>query len=32
MAPIVASLSDDDVELLARYYSRLDGLETSAVD
>ncbi len=32
MAPMVASLTDDDVELLARYYSRLDGLETSAVE
>jgi len=32
MAPIVAPLSDDDVELLARYYSQLDGLETSAVE
>ena len=30
MAPIVVSLTDGDVALLARYYSRLDGLETSA--
>lgn len=28
MAPLVAALTDDDVALLAKYYSRLDGLET----
>jgi len=32
MAPLVAALTDEDVELLARYYSRLDGLETTAAD
>jgi cytochrome c553 len=32
MAPIVTSLTDADVALLARYYSRLDGLETSAAE
>jgi cytochrome c553 len=29
MAPMAAALTDDDVELLAKYYSRLDGLETT---
>jgi len=29
MAPMAAALSDSDVELLAKYYSRLDGLETT---
>jgi cytochrome c553 len=29
MAQMAASLADADVELLARYYSRLDGLETT---
>ena len=29
MAPLVAALSDDDVALLAKYYSRLDGLQTT---
>lgn len=29
MAPLVAALSDADVALLARYYARLDGLETT---
>jgi cytochrome c553 len=28
MAPMAATLSDDDVKLVAKYYSRLDGLET----
>lgn len=28
MAPMAAALSDDDVALLAKYYSRLEGLET----
>lgn len=32
MAPIVESLTDGDVALLARYYSRLDGLETIAAE
>jgi len=32
MAPLVAALTDEDVELLARFYSRLDGLETTAAD
>ncbi len=32
MAPLVATLTDADVALLARYYSRLDGLETTAAD
>jgi cytochrome c553 len=29
MSPMVAALSEDDVLLLARYYSRLSGLETT---
>ena len=28
MAPLVAALTDADVAVLAKYYSRLDGLET----
>jgi len=32
MAPMAAALSDSDVELLAKYYSRLDGLETTDAD
>jgi cytochrome c553 len=32
MAPIVAALSDDDVALLAKYYARLDGLQTTKVE
>jgi cytochrome c553 len=32
MAPLVAALTDADVELLARFYSRLDGLETTEAD
>ena len=32
MAPLVTMLTDDDVELLAKYYSRLDGLETTRAD
>lgn len=31
MGPMAASLSDADVKLLARYYSRLEGLETTVV-
>lgn len=32
MAPMAATLSDSDVELLAKYYSRLDGLETTKAE
>lgn len=32
MAPLASMLTDADVEILARYYSRLDGLETTEVD
>jgi len=32
MAPLVAALSDDDVALLAEYYARLDGLETTKAE
>lgn len=32
MGPMAAALTDDDVKLLARYYSRLSGLETTAAD
>lgn len=32
MAPLVAALTDEDAELIARYYSRLSGLETTAAD
>jgi cytochrome c553 len=32
MAPLAAALSDDDVALLAKYYARLDGLETTKVE
>jgi cytochrome c553 len=32
MAPMAAALTDADVKLLARYYSRLDGLETTEAD
>jgi cytochrome c553 len=32
MAPMVAALTDDDVELLAKFYSRLEGLETIEAD
>jgi cytochrome c553 len=32
MAPLVAALSDNDVALLAKYYARLDGLETTKVE
>lgn len=32
MAPMAAALSDNDVELLAKYYSRLDGLETTKAE
>lgn len=29
MAPLASALSEDDVKLVARYFSRLDGLETT---
>jgi len=29
MAPMAASLADEDIELLARHFSRLEGLETT---
>jgi cytochrome c553 len=32
MAPLAAALSDADVALLAKYYARLDGLETTKVE
>ena len=32
MAPMAATLSDRDVALLAKYYSRLDGLETTKAE
>jgi cytochrome c553 len=32
MAPLAATLAEADVGLLARYYSRLEGLETTVVD
>ena len=32
MAPMAATLSEDDVVLLARYFSGLEGLETTAVE
>jgi len=32
MVPMAVSLSDNDVELLARYFSRLEGLETTEAD
>lgn len=32
MAQMVVMLSDEDVAILARYYSRLDGLETTRAD
>ena len=32
MAAIAATLTDEDVKLLARYYSRLSGLETTVAD
>jgi cytochrome c553 len=32
MAPMAAPLTDEDVKLLARYYSRLEGLETTEAD
>lgn len=32
MAPMAAMLSDDDVKLVAKYYSRLDGLETTEAE
>lgn len=32
MGPLAAALTDEDVKLLARYYSRLSGLETTVAD
>jgi cytochrome c553 len=32
MAPMAATLTDDDVALIAKYYSRLDGLETTRAE
>jgi cytochrome c553 len=32
MAPIAAVLSDGDIAILARYFSRLEGLETTVAD
>lgn len=32
MAPLAAALTDDEVALLARYYARLEGLETVKAD
>ena len=32
MMPMAAGLSDADIKLLARYYSRLDGLETTVAE
>jgi len=32
MSPIVAALSDDDIALLAKYYARLDGLQTTKAE
>jgi len=32
MMPMAAALSDQDIALLARYYSRIDGLETTVVE
>jgi cytochrome c553 len=32
MAPMAATLSDEDVKILAEYYSRLEGLETTKKD
>lgn len=32
MAPLAMALSDDDVVLLAKYYARLDGLETTKAE
>jgi cytochrome c553 len=32
MAPMAATLSDADVKMLAKYYSRLEGLETTKAD
>lgn len=32
MSQMAVALTDDDVEILARYYSRLDGLETTEAD
>jgi cytochrome c553 len=32
MAPMAAALTDGDVALIAKYYSRLDGLETTKAD
>jgi cytochrome c553 len=32
MMPLAAQLSDDDIKLLAKYFSSLDGLETTKAD
>ncbi len=32
MVPFAVALTDDDINLLARYFSRLDGLETTVKD
>ncbi len=32
MAPIVAAMTDKDIAMLAKYYSRLDGLETTEAE
>ena len=32
MVPLAAALSEDDVKLVARYFSRLDGLETTKAE
>ncbi len=32
MGPMASSLSDADIQLLARYYSRLEGLETTVAE
>ena len=32
MVPMASSLTDEDIKLLARYYSRLEGLETTVAD
>ena len=32
MMPMAANLTDQDIALLARYFSRLDGLETTEAE
>ena len=32
MVPMASALTDDDIELLARYFSRLEGLETTVAE